>query len=193
MNPMEVQMDLMACGSQLPPVPFTERDQWLNYLTSTLLRDLLEYGNDDLFGNRWFTDVDYLKKELSRKREVLFNILPDWPGLTNLPNHTLGKIYQTIMQVRSEYRKQRAKLDSDLCCAWLDSSDTTEAMRKLKVEYFHFLTHEELGSSPGERVSISDVDETTIPCPVEEYRPAPLPEDEFDEACLSDMSDEDFL
>ena len=181
MNPMQVEMDLMACGSQLPKVPFTERDQWLEYLTSTLLRDLLEYGKDDLSGDRWFTNVNYLRTELIRKREVLFNILPHWPGLTDLPNQTLGEIYQRVMKTRADYHKERKKLNSEMCCTWIDSSETTSSLTKLKVEYYHFLTYEELGSSPGKRVYISDVDGTTIPCPVEEYRPAPLPEDEFDD------------
>ena len=181
MNPMQVEMCLMACGSQLPPHPFVERDQWLEYLTSTLQTDLLAYGKDDLFGDRWFTDVGYLKKELTRKREVLFNILPHWQDITDLPNQTLGEIYQRVMKTRAEYHNKRAKLVSDLLRVGIKSSETIESARRLKVEYYHFLTHEELGSSPGKRVSISDVDDTTIPCPVEEYRPAPLPEDEFDD------------
>ena len=181
MTPMEIEMILIECGAALPTVPFVEIHQWKDYLSSTLLRDLLEYGKDDLFGDRWFTDVDYLKKELSRKREVLFNILPHWPGLTDLPNQTLGEIYQRVMKTRADYHRERKKLNSELYCTWIDSSETASSLTKLKVEYYHFLTHEELGSSPGRRVSISDVDDTSIPCPVEEYRPAPLPEDEFDD------------
>ena len=114
MNPMEVEMYLLECGSQLPPHPFTKREQWNDYLSSTLLRDLLEYGKDDLSGDRWFTNVNYLRTELIRKREVLFNILPHWPGLTDLPNQTLGEIYQRVMKTRADYHKERKKLNSEI-------------------------------------------------------------------------------
>ena len=180
MNPMQVEMDLKLsmCGVNTP----TTSEEWKKMAYhALLLQDTLAYGPKGLMGHAWLGDPNYLCDELSRKRKELFSILPDWPGLTDLPNQTLGKIYQTIMQVRSEYRNKRKQIDSDLLRAGLKSSDTTEDLRKLKVEYYHYLHYEELGSSPGERVSISDVDETTIPCPVEEYRPAPLPEDEFDD------------
>ena len=175
---MEFELKLSMCGVNTP----STSEEWKKMAYhGLLLQDTLAYGAKDLLGPAWFKDPHYLCDELARKRKELFSFLPDWPGVRDLPNQTLGKIYQECRWMRSEYRTKRKQLDSNLLRAGLNSSETTAAIRRLKVEFFHFLTHDELGSSPGERVSISDVDETTLPCPVEEYRPVPLPDDEFDD------------
>ena len=148
--------------------------------TQQLRSDLLFFGGDH--PKEKLDCYQYLWSTLGEKRYQLFQVIPDWPGLRELPNIWLGKISQEVEAQRALYLKEKKKIDEMPVSTPEEQKDAGLAFKSLRIKYFHFLTWEEKGETPGSmRIYAYDLDETTIHSPVDDYRPAPLPYEEFDD------------
>ena len=144
--------------------------------TQQLRSDLLFFGGDH--PKEKLECYQYLWSTLGEKRYQLFQVIPDWPALRELPNIRLGKISQEVEAQRALYLKEKKRIDEMPRSTPEEQKDAGLAFRSLRIKFFHFLTWKEKGETPGSnRIYAYHVDETTIPSPVDDYRPDALPEE----------------
>ena len=115
---------------------------------------------------------------LGEKRYQLFQVIPDWQSLRELPNIFLGKISQEVEAQRALYLKEKKRIDEMPRSTPEEQKDAGLAFKSLRIKYFHFLTWKEKGETPGSlRIYSYDCNKTTLPSPVDDYRPYELQEE----------------
>ena len=147
------------------------RAQIMERICFTQLRnDLLFFGGDH--PKEKLDCYQYLWSTLGEKRYQLFQVIPDWPSLRELPNIWLGKISQEVEAQRALYFKEKKRIDAMPRSTPEEVKDAGLALRSLRIKFFHFLTIKEKGDARGSmRIYAYDLDETTIPSPVDDWRP----------------------